>query len=80
MDNSKWIGKSLTFWGIAVTFLSTVLPAVGPFIGLDVTPGEVSEVGTSVTTALQAIGGAIGTVMAIIGRMRAKAPATLLGS
>jgi hypothetical protein len=77
--DSKWIGKSLTFWGVAVTFLSTVLPAVGPFIGLDITPGEVTEAGSSITAALQALGGAIGTIMAIWGRMRASKPATLLG-
>lgn len=73
----KFIGTSMTFWGVAVTFLSAALPAIGPFLGLDVGPGEVGDLGAKGTSLLQALGGFVGAVIAIIGRLRADSPATL---
>lgn len=70
----KWWGESLTIWGVIVTALSTVLPVIGPLVGLDVSAEVVRQLGEQVVQIIQAIGGVAGTIMAIAGRMRAKAP------
>lgn len=70
----KWWGESLTIWGTIVTGLSTVLPIIGPFIGLDISAAMIEQLGQTVATLLQALGGVIGTLMAIYGRFRARAP------
>ena len=77
--DSKWIGKSLTIWGVIITGASTVLPAVGPLIGLDLNAAEILQFGDSVTQAINAIGGVIGVIMTVIGRMRANKPLTVAG-
>jgi hypothetical protein len=51
-----------------------VLPALGPVIGIDVTGDLVREAGEQIVTTVQAIGGLIGTVMTIYGRVRASQP------
>ena len=68
---TKWWGRSMTIWGVAITALSTVLPTVGPLIGLDITPELVLLLGDQVILALQAVGGLAGTILTIYGRMRA---------
>jgi uncharacterized protein (TIGR02594 family) len=68
---TKWWGHSMTIWGVAVTALSTVLPTVGPLIGLDITPEVVRRLGDQAVLAVQAVGGLAGTILTIYGRMRA---------
>ena len=70
----KWWGQSLTIWGTIITGLSTVLPIIGPFIGLDLSGTLIVQFGDQVTHVLQALGGVLGTLMAIAGRFRANAP------
>jgi uncharacterized protein (TIGR02594 family) len=70
----KWWGHSMTVWGILVTTLSTVLPAIGPLLGLNITAELVHQLGDNVVVFGQALGGLIGTVLAIYGRVRASAP------
>jgi uncharacterized protein (TIGR02594 family) len=70
----KWWGNSLTIWGTIITALSTVLPVVGPLIGIDITAEMVRDIGQGLTTLIQALGGVIGTVLAIYGRTRAVQP------
>ncbi len=79
MEETKWIGKSLTIWGVVVTAASTLLPTFGASLGLEVTADDVAKVGSSVTDVISAVGTAVGLIMAVIGRMRAKGPATLTG-
>lgn len=67
----KWWGHSLTIWGAIITAASTVLPALSPLLGLDITPDLVRELGDQVVDAAQAIGGLIGIVLTIYGRTRA---------
>ena len=76
MHNSdpKWWVQSLTIWGTLITALSTVLPIIGPFIGLDLSGALILNFGDQVTHILQAFGGVAGTLMAILGRFRAMAP------
>jgi len=68
---SKWWGHSLTIWGALVTAASTVLPALGPLLGLDLTPEIIRELGDQVVVVAQAIGALIGIIMTIWGRTRA---------
>ena len=73
-NQPKWWAQSLTVWGTIITALSTVLPIIGPFIGLNVSGTLIANFGDQVTHILEALGGLLGTLMAIIGRFRASAP------
>lgn len=70
----KWWGRSLTIWGTVITAFSTVLPVLAPALGLDITPELVRQLGDSVLMFAQALGGLVGTVMAVWGRIRAGGP------
>ena len=74
VNEPKWWAQSLTVWGTLITALSTVLPIIGPFIGLNVSGTLIANFGDQVTHILQALGGLLGTLMAIVGRFRASAP------
>lgn len=69
--DNKWWGHSMTVWGVIITSLSTVLPTVGPLFGLNVTADLVQQLGNQVVQVAQALGGVVGTVLTIYGRMRA---------
>jgi lysozyme family protein len=73
-SEGKWWGHSMTIWGVLVTALSTVLPALGPVIGLDITSELVRQLGDNVVHLSQAVGGLIGTILAIYGRVRTSTP------
>lgn len=68
---TKWWGSSVTIWGVVITALSTVLPAIGPILGIDITAELVRQLGDNVVQMGQALGGLVGTVLAIYGRVRA---------
>lgn len=70
----KWWGHSITIWGTIVTLLSTVLPALAPVTGIDIDGETVQDAGSQVVDAVQAVGALIGTLMTIVGRVRASAP------
>ena len=70
----KWWGQSLTIWGTIITGLSTVLPIIGPFIGINLSGAFIAQFGDQVTHVLQALGGLIGMMMAVVGRFRASVP------
>lgn len=71
---AKWWGNSLTIWGTIVTALATVLPVIGPVVGIDITAEMIRQLGQGVAQAIQAIGGVVGTALAIYGRIRAAQP------
>ena len=68
---TKWWGQSLTIWGALITGASTVLPLLGPLVGLDITSDLVHQLGDQVVGVAQAVGGLVGTVLTIYGRTRA---------
>ena len=70
---TKWWGHSMTIWGAVITTLSTVLPTLGPLIGLDIAPEVVRQLGDQAILAVQAVGGLAGTILTIYGRVRATA-------
>ena len=74
ISTMRGFGSSMTIWGAAITALSTVLPIIGPAIGVDVTPDIVRQAGEQVVAIFQAIGGLAGMLMTIYGRMRALQP------
>ena len=71
---AKWWGQSITIWGAIITGLSTVLPALGPAFGVDITGDLVREAGEGIVQTVQAVGGLLGTNMMIYGRVRATRP------
>ena len=64
----------MTIWGAIITTLSTVLPAIAPALGIDITADLVRELGTEVVQTVQAVGGLVGTILTIYGRARASQP------
>ncbi len=72
--NGKFWGHSLTIWGTIVTVLSSVLPALSPVTGVDISGELVQTAGRDVAEAVQAIGALVGTLLTIYGRMRADQP------
>lgn len=71
---AKWWGESLSVWGTLITAMATVLPALGPVIGIDLTPELVKDAGQQIISTVQAVAGLVGTIMAIYGRARATQP------
>ena len=70
----KWWGRSLTIWGSIVTGLATVMPIIGPLVGLQISADVVHQLGDGVIQVGQALAGVIGIVMTIYGRTRAVQP------
>jgi hypothetical protein len=70
----KWWGQSLTIWGTIITTLSTVVPILGPALGMSISGDLIRQLGDNVVVLAQAAGGVAGTVMAIWGRIRATQP------
>jgi len=76
-DDSKWWMQSKTLWGTLITAAATVIPAIAPAVGI-VLPGEMIQTfGDQAVTAVQALAGLFGTVLAIYGRLKADVPLTL---
>ena len=69
--DTKWWGQSMTIWGVIITTLSTVLPAFGPLLGLDITAELIRQLGDQIVVIVQAVGGLVGTILTIGGRARA---------
>lgn len=65
--------QSMTVWGTLLTAITTVLPLVGVMLGISITPEIAEEVGQNIVLVIQALGGLIGTFMALFGRARATA-------
>ncbi len=74
--HGKWWPRSLTVWGAVVTALATVLPVVGPLLGLDITADVVRGLGEDLVRMIEGAGGIVGITMTIYGRARAGEPLT----
>ena len=70
----KWWGQSLTIWGALITALSTLAPALGPVIGIDISGDLVRQAGEDVISVVQVLSTLAGTLMTIVGRARAAQP------
>jgi uncharacterized protein (TIGR02594 family) len=67
----KWWGHSITIWGTLITALTTVLPLLGPALGVDVRPELVRQLSENLVAVAQAVSGLAGTLMALYGRVAA---------
>jgi uncharacterized protein (TIGR02594 family) len=73
-SDSKWWGQSMTIWGAVITAAATLIPSLGPILGLDITAAMVREIGDEVLTVVQAVTALFGTLLTIYGRARAVLP------
>lgn len=67
----KWWGNSITVWGTLLTGVTTVLPVIGPLLGINITGELARQLGDQVVMVAQAVGGLVGTLMTLYGRSRA---------
>lgn len=79
----KWVVWSVTMLGAAVVAVTNVLPSVNGLLGLvwpghSIEPSWITDFGTYATKTIEGVGGLIGLVMVIYGRLVAKQPLTLL--
>jgi len=65
--------SSMTIWGTLLTAITTVLPVLGVVIGIKITPDLAERLGQDIVLVVQAVGGLIGTIMALLGGSRAVA-------
>ncbi|MFN3744750.1 MAG: TIGR02594 family protein [Hyphomicrobiaceae bacterium] len=72
-ETKNW-WQSMTIWGTLLTAITTVLPLLGVVFGISITPDLAERIGQDVVLVIQAVGGLIGTLMALIGRARATTP------
>lgn len=70
----KWWGRSMTIWGAIITAAATVLPVVGPIIGIEISADFIRQFGDEAVKVAQAIAGLAGTLLTIYGRARADQP------
>jgi len=76
-DSSKWWAHSKTMWGTMITAAATVIPVLGPALGITLPADVITTFGDQALTAVQALTGLFGTVLAIYGRLNAASPLTL---
>ncbi|HVX37096.1 MAG TPA: TIGR02594 family protein [Hyphomicrobium sp.] len=76
-DGSKWWVQSKTMWGTLITAAATVIPAMGPALGIVLPADIIQTFGDQTITAVQALAGLFGTVLAIYGRLKADTPLAL---
>lgn len=73
-STGKWWVQSKTVWGALITAATTVLPIVGPMIGLNIPADVIKQFGEQTAVVIQAIGGILGTLLTLYGRARATLP------
>lgn len=76
-DGGKWWAQSKTMWGTLITAAATVIPAIGPALGIVLPADIIQTFGDQAITAVQALAGLFGTVLAIYGRLKADTPLAL---
>jgi hypothetical protein len=76
-DDSKWWLSSKTMWGTLITAAATVIPVLGPAVGIVLPADLITSFGDQVMTAAQALAGLFGTALAIYGRLKADTPLAL---
>lgn len=77
----EWVGKSLTIWGVIISFLTAVVPAIGllwPDATHTITPEWIAGLNQSVSAAITGIGAAVGAVMVIVDRLSGNTAKTLV--
>lgn len=75
-QETKWWGNSMTIWGTIITALSTVAPVIAPLFGLEISADAVKEIGENLLRLIQSIGGLVGVMITVFGRVRATSQLT----
>jgi lysozyme family protein len=70
----KWWGQSMTIWGVLVTAVTAVIPAVAQAFGIDLPAQLLRDLAAEIGKLVQATGGVIGIALTIWGRIRAQGP------
>ncbi len=70
----KWWAQSKTVWGTLITAAATVLPVLGPLIGIELSGEVIRQAGEQTISAIQAVAGLFGTLLTLYGRMKAEGP------
>lgn len=70
----KWWPQSKTVWGALITAVTTVLPLIGPLIGINISADLIKLLGDQTVAVVQALGGLVGTLLTLYGRVTASAP------
>lgn len=73
----SFFATSKRFWGMFIVAATAILPAVGPFFGMEISPALIVDLGNSGNAMLTALGGFIGLVLMFIGSLKAKGPMVL---
>ena len=74
ITQGKWWAQSKTVWGAAITAVATVVPVLGPLIGIELSADVVRQAGEQTLAAIQACAGLFGTLLTIYGRLKADGP------
>ena len=72
----KWWAQSKTVWGALITAAATVIPVLGPLIGIELSGEVVRQAGEQTISAVQALAGLFGTLLTLYGRLKADGPLT----
>jgi lysozyme family protein len=72
-SETKGWWQSMTIWGTLLTAITTVLPLVGVVLGVSISAEFAEQISRDIVLVVQAIGGLVGTLMALVGRTRATA-------
>lgn len=75
-STGKWWAQSKTVWGAVITALATVVPVLGPLIGLELSAEVVKQAGEQTISVVQSVAGLFGTLLTIYGRLKADGPLT----
>ena len=75
-ESGKWWAKSKTIWGAAMTAAASLIPLLGPLLGIELSADAVKQAGDQTLAAIQAVTALIGTLLTIYGRLRAGGPLT----
>lgn len=74
--DEKWWARSKTIWGTIITAAATVLPLIGPIIGIEIPAEVIKQAGEQTLSVVQAVLGLIGTLLALYGRTHASSAIT----
>jgi uncharacterized protein (TIGR02594 family) len=70
----KWWPQSKTVWGAVITAVATVLPVIGPLLGINISADMIKMLGDQSIVVAQALGGLFGTLLTLYGRSQARGP------
>ena len=70
----KYFLNSKRIWGIIITTATAVVPVASKYLGHEVNPAAITQLGDSVTTAINAIGAAAGIALTLWGAVVAQGP------